>query len=72
LVGHHLLYGRRFRQAVDRWSFLWRDADWGRVFFALGMAETVAIRAARLRRPILVMFGGLLVVEAVLALIFLV
>jgi hypothetical protein len=44
----------------------------GVVFFALGMAETVAIRAARLRRPILVMFGGLLVVEAVLALIFLV
>jgi hypothetical protein len=32
----------------------------------------VAIRAARLRRPILVLFGGLLVVEAVLALVFLV
>jgi hypothetical protein len=44
----------------------------GVVFFALGMAETVAIRAARLRRPILIMFGGLLVAEAVLALIFLV
>ena len=44
----------------------------GVLFFALGMAETVAIRAARLRRPILVMFGGLLVAEAVLALIFLV
>jgi hypothetical protein len=36
------------------------------------MAETVAIRAARLRRPILVLFGALLVVEAVLALVFLV
>jgi magnesium-transporting ATPase (P-type) len=44
----------------------------GVLFFALGMAETVAIRASRLRRPILVMFGGLLVAEAVLALIFLV
>ena len=44
----------------------------GVVFFALGMAETVAIRAVRLRRPILIMFGGLLVAEAVLALIFLV
>jgi hypothetical protein len=44
----------------------------GVLLFALGMAETVAIRAARLRRPILVMFGGLLVAEAVLALIFLV
>ena len=44
----------------------------GVLFFALGMAETVAIRASRLRRPILVMFGGLLVVEAVLALVFLV
>jgi hypothetical protein len=44
----------------------------GVMFFALGMAETVAIRAARLRRPILIMFGGLLVAEAVLALIFLV
>jgi hypothetical protein len=44
----------------------------GVMFFALGMAETVAIRAVRLRRPILIMFGGLLVAEAVLALIFLV
>ena len=44
----------------------------GVLFFALGMAETVAIRAARLRRPILIMFGGLLVAEAVLALVFLV
>jgi hypothetical protein len=44
----------------------------GVLLFALGMAETVAIRAARLRRPILVMFGGLIVAEAVLALIFLV
>ena len=43
----------------------------GVLFFALGMAETVAIRAARLRRPILIMFGGLLVAEAVLALVFL-
>ncbi len=44
----------------------------GVLFFALGMAETVAIRASRLRRPILVMFGALLVAEAVLALVFLV
>jgi hypothetical protein len=44
----------------------------GVLFFALGMAETVAIRAARLRRPILFLFGGLLVAEAVLALVFLV
>jgi len=44
----------------------------GVLFFALGMAETVAIRASRLRRPILVLFAGLLVVEAVLALVFLV
>jgi hypothetical protein len=44
----------------------------GVLFFALGMAETAAIRAARLRRPILVLFGALLVVEAVLALVFLV
>lgn len=44
----------------------------GVLFFALGMAETVAIRASRLRRPILIMFGGLLVAEAVLALVFLV
>jgi len=44
----------------------------GVLFFALRMAETVAIRAARLRRPILLLFGGLLVVEAVLALVFLV
>jgi hypothetical protein len=44
----------------------------GVLFFALGVAETVAIRAARLRRPILVLFGALLVVEAVLALVFLV
>lgn len=44
----------------------------GVLFFALGMAETVAIREARLRRPILIMFGGLLVAEAVLALVFLV
>jgi hypothetical protein len=43
----------------------------GVLFFALGMAETVAIRAARLRRPILIMFGGLLLAEAVLALVFL-
>jgi hypothetical protein len=44
----------------------------GVLFFALGMAETVAIRASRLRRPILVLFAALLVVEAVLALVFLV
>ena len=44
----------------------------GALFFALGMAETVAIRSPRLRQPILVMFGSLLVAEAVLALVFLV
>jgi hypothetical protein len=44
----------------------------GVLFFALGMAETVAIRSPRLRLPILVMFGGLLVAEAVLALLYLV
>jgi len=44
----------------------------GVLFFAPEMAETVAIRASRLRRPILIMFVGLLVAEAVLALIFLV
>jgi hypothetical protein len=43
----------------------------GVLFFAPGMAETVAIRALRLRRPILIMFGGLLVAEAKLALGFL-
>jgi hypothetical protein len=43
----------------------------GVLFFALAMAETVAIRAARLRRPILIMFGGLLAAEAVLAVVFL-
>jgi hypothetical protein len=44
----------------------------GALLFALGMAETVAIRSPRLRQPILVMFGSLLVAEAVLALVFLV
>jgi hypothetical protein len=44
----------------------------GVLFFALGMAETVAIRSPRLRRPILLMFGGLLVAEVVLALVYLV
>ena len=43
----------------------------GVALFALGMAETVAIRASRLRRPILIMFGALLAVEAVLAIAFL-
>ena len=43
----------------------------GVVFFALGMAETVAIRTPRLRLPILIMFGSLLLVEVVLALLFL-
>ncbi len=42
------------------------------LFFALGLAETVAIKSPRLRRPILIMFGSLLVAEAVLALVFLV
>jgi hypothetical protein len=41
----------------------------GVLFFALGMAETVAIKASRLRRPILILVGGLLVAEAVLALV---
>jgi hypothetical protein len=36
------------------------------------MTETVAIRSPRLRLPILIMFGGLLVAEAVLALLYLV
>jgi hypothetical protein len=44
----------------------------GVLFFALGMAETVAIRSPRRRRPILVMFGSLLVAETLLALAFLV
>jgi hypothetical protein len=44
----------------------------GVLFFALGMAETVAIRAERLRRPILFLFAALLVAEAILALVFLV
>jgi hypothetical protein len=44
----------------------------GVLLFALGMTETVAIRSPRLRLPILVMFGGLLVAEAVLALLYLV
>lgn len=44
----------------------------GVLFFALGMAETVAVRSPRLRFPILIMFGSLLVAEAVLALVFLV
>jgi hypothetical protein len=39
----------------------------GVVFFALGMAETIAIRAPRLRWPMLLLFGGLLLAEAVLA-----
>jgi hypothetical protein len=43
----------------------------GVLFFALGMAETVAIRSPRLRRPILLMFGGLLVAEVILALVYL-
>ena len=39
--------------------------------FALGMADTVSIRSPRLRRPILIMFGGLLMAELVLALAYL-
>jgi len=35
------------------------------------MAETVAIHSPRLRWPILIMFGGLLVAEAVPALLYL-
>jgi hypothetical protein len=44
----------------------------GVLCFALGMAETVAITAPRLRWPILLLFGALLVAEALLALAFLV
>jgi hypothetical protein len=43
----------------------------GVLFFALGMAETVAIASPRLRTPILTMFGALIVVEALLAFAFL-
>lgn len=43
----------------------------GVLFFALGMVEMVAIRSPRQRRPILAMFGSLLAVEVVLALVFL-
>jgi hypothetical protein len=43
----------------------------GVAFFALGMADTVSVRSPRLRRPILLMFGGLLVAEVVLALAYL-
>lgn len=44
----------------------------GVVLFATGMAEMVAIRTRRLRRPLLLMFGVLLLAEAGLALAFLV
>lgn len=44
----------------------------GVLFFALGMSQTVAIHSPRLRLPILIMFGGLLVAEAVLAVLFLI
>ena len=44
----------------------------GVAFFALGMAETVAIRSPRLRRPILIMFGALLAAEVVLASVYLI
>lgn len=43
----------------------------GVAFFALGMADTVSIRSPRLRRPIMIMFGGLLVAEVLLALVYL-
>ena len=43
----------------------------GVLFFAVAMAETVAIRAPRQRTPMLVLFGSLIAVEAVLALAFL-
>lgn len=39
----------------------------GVFFFALGMAETIAIRSPRLRWPMLLLFGGLLVAEGILA-----
>jgi hypothetical protein len=44
----------------------------GVALFALGMADTVSIRSPRLRLPILIMFGGLLLAELVLALAYLV
>jgi hypothetical protein len=44
----------------------------GVLFFAVAMGETVAIRAPRQRRPVLIIFGSLIAVEAVLALVFLV
>ena len=44
----------------------------GVLCFALGMAETVAVRSPRLRLPVLGLFGILLVAEAILALLFLV
>lgn len=43
----------------------------GVLFFAVAMAETVAIRAPRQRRPMLILFGSLIVVEAVLGVAFL-
>lgn len=39
----------------------------GVLFFALGMAETIAIRTPQLRRPMLALFGGLLIAEVILA-----
>jgi hypothetical protein len=43
----------------------------GVLFFALGMADTVAVASPRLRRPITLLFGTLLVAEALLAIAFL-
>lgn len=40
-------------------------------FFALGMAQMIAVRTPRLYRPMLVMFGGLLLAEAILGIVFL-
>ena len=44
----------------------------GVLFFAVAMAETVAICAPRQRRPMLVLFGSLIAVEVALGVAFLV
>ena len=43
----------------------------GALLFAVAMAEMVAIRAPCQRRPMLILFGSLIVVEAVLGIAFL-
>lgn len=44
----------------------------GVLFFAVAMAEMVAIRAPRQRRPMLILFGSLIAVEVVLGAAFLI